>query len=206
MEPGALIHSGSLLLVTNPALRTLIWREQLTGKRYRTLPFDSPSRHHLIDNKFARTETNAWQRDVFPLADATLFLNGRVHFCLPLGEQGKSGAAPAPCWHMGKTAWTPCTTRGRRNLAPEWCEVAIVGFWKLRSCRTIAAAPTAGSDPACRAWIRPTQSTSGRRGYLSASRSACRVGTTLDSSPAGKAERVPALSGRFHATNGHTMY
>jgi hypothetical protein len=29
MGPGALLYSSSLRLVTNPALRTLIWREQI---------------------------------------------------------------------------------------------------------------------------------------------------------------------------------
>lgn len=44
---------------------------------------------------FARTETATWQKDIFPLADATLFLDGRVHFYLPSGERGKSGTAPS---------------------------------------------------------------------------------------------------------------
>ncbi len=44
---------------------------------------------------YARSETVAWQRDVFPHADATLFLQGRVHFYRPSGERGKSGTAPS---------------------------------------------------------------------------------------------------------------
>jgi hypothetical protein len=44
---------------------------------------------------YARSETLAWQRDVFPLADATLFLQGRVHFYRPSGRRGKSGTAPS---------------------------------------------------------------------------------------------------------------
>ncbi len=44
---------------------------------------------------FARTDTNAWQKYIFPLADATLFLDGRVRFYLPSGERGKSGTAPS---------------------------------------------------------------------------------------------------------------
>jgi hypothetical protein len=44
---------------------------------------------------YARTETIAWQRDVFPYADATLFLSGRVRFCSPSGERGDSGTAPS---------------------------------------------------------------------------------------------------------------
>ena len=51
---------------------------------------------------FARTETKAWQRDVFPLADATLFLDGRVRFCLPSGERGKSGTAPSALLAYGQ--------------------------------------------------------------------------------------------------------
>jgi hypothetical protein len=44
---------------------------------------------------FARTETDTWQKDIFPYADATLFLAGRVRFCRPTGERGKSGTAPS---------------------------------------------------------------------------------------------------------------
>jgi hypothetical protein len=44
---------------------------------------------------FARTDTATWQKDVLPFADATLFLDGRVHFYLPSGERGKSGTAPS---------------------------------------------------------------------------------------------------------------
>ena len=44
---------------------------------------------------FARTDNESWQQSVFPHADATLFLNGRVRFYLPCGEQAKSGTAPS---------------------------------------------------------------------------------------------------------------
>ena len=44
---------------------------------------------------FGRTETTKWQRDIFPFADAALFLSGRVRFCRPSGERGKSGTAPS---------------------------------------------------------------------------------------------------------------
>jgi hypothetical protein len=44
---------------------------------------------------FARTDTRTWQRDVFPHADALLFIERRVHFYLPSGERGKSGTAPS---------------------------------------------------------------------------------------------------------------
>jgi hypothetical protein len=44
---------------------------------------------------FARTDTTTWQRDIFPFADAILFLFGRVHFYLPSGERGNSGTAPS---------------------------------------------------------------------------------------------------------------
>jgi len=52
---------------------------------------------------FARTETKTWQRDVFPLADATLFLDGRVHFYLPSGERGRSGTAPSALLAYGQS-------------------------------------------------------------------------------------------------------
>jgi hypothetical protein len=44
---------------------------------------------------FARTETLAWQKSVFPYADALLFVEGRVRFRFPNGEIGKSGTAPS---------------------------------------------------------------------------------------------------------------
>jgi hypothetical protein len=51
---------------------------------------------------FARTETTTWQRDIFPFADATLLLAGRVRFCLPSGERGKSGTAPSALLAYGQ--------------------------------------------------------------------------------------------------------
>jgi DNA N-6-adenine-methyltransferase (Dam) len=38
---------------------------------------------------FARTETDAWQRWVWPFANAVLFLRGRLEFCLPDGTRVK---------------------------------------------------------------------------------------------------------------------
>ncbi len=52
---------------------------------------------------FARTDTTTWQRDIFPFADATLFLAGRVRFYLPSGEQGRSGTAPSALLAYGQT-------------------------------------------------------------------------------------------------------
>jgi len=52
---------------------------------------------------FARTDTKTWQRDVFPFADATLYLDGRVHFYLPSGERGKSGTAPSALLAYGQS-------------------------------------------------------------------------------------------------------
>ena len=52
---------------------------------------------------FARTETATWQKDIFPFADATLLLAGRVHFYLPSGERGKSGTAPSALLAYGQT-------------------------------------------------------------------------------------------------------
>jgi hypothetical protein len=51
---------------------------------------------------FARTETDTWQKNIFPFADATLLLAGRVRFYLPSGEQGKSGAAPSALLAYGQ--------------------------------------------------------------------------------------------------------
>ena|ERR1700730_3171853 len=42
---------------------------------------------------YARVETADWQEEIFPFADAILFLAGRVRFYLPSGEQGKSETA-----------------------------------------------------------------------------------------------------------------
>ena len=52
---------------------------------------------------FARTETATWQKDIFPFAEATLLLAGRVHFYLPSGERGKSGTAPSALLAYGQT-------------------------------------------------------------------------------------------------------
>jgi len=52
---------------------------------------------------FARTDTATWQRDVFPFADATLLLDGRVHFYRVSGERGKSGTAPSALLAYGQT-------------------------------------------------------------------------------------------------------
>jgi hypothetical protein len=52
---------------------------------------------------FARVETMAWQKDIFPFADAILLLHGRVHFYLPTGERGKSGTAPSALLAYGQS-------------------------------------------------------------------------------------------------------
>lgn len=52
---------------------------------------------------FARSETMTWQTDIFPCADAILFLNGRVRFYLPSGQQGKSGTAPSVLLAYGQS-------------------------------------------------------------------------------------------------------
>jgi hypothetical protein len=45
---------------------------------------------------FARTETDAWQRSVWPFASAILFLRGRLEFCIPDGTRAKhSCGAPS---------------------------------------------------------------------------------------------------------------
>jgi hypothetical protein len=52
---------------------------------------------------FARTETVTWQKDIFPLADATLLLEGRLHFYLPSGLRGRSGTAPSALLAYGES-------------------------------------------------------------------------------------------------------
>lgn len=45
---------------------------------------------------FARTETYAWQKWVFPFATAVLFIGGRINFRLPDGtDPGKNAGAPS---------------------------------------------------------------------------------------------------------------
>lgn len=51
---------------------------------------------------FARTETNTWQQDIFPFADATLFLSGRLRFYSPSGERSNSGTAPSAVLAYGQ--------------------------------------------------------------------------------------------------------
>lgn len=51
---------------------------------------------------FVRSETNCWQRDILPFADAILLLAGRVRFYLPTGEQGRSGTAPSALLAYGQ--------------------------------------------------------------------------------------------------------
>lgn len=52
---------------------------------------------------FLRTDTATWQRDILPFADATLLLDGRVHFYRPSGERGKSGTAPSALLAYGQS-------------------------------------------------------------------------------------------------------
>ena len=51
---------------------------------------------------FLRTDTATWQKDILPFADATLLLDGRVHFYRPSGERGKSGTAPSALLAYGQ--------------------------------------------------------------------------------------------------------
>jgi hypothetical protein len=50
---------------------------------------------------FARTDTTTWQRDIFPFADAILFLSGRVHFYRLFGARGESVTAPSALLAFG---------------------------------------------------------------------------------------------------------
>jgi hypothetical protein len=52
---------------------------------------------------FGRTETQAWQKSVFPHADALLFVEGRVHFRFPNGKMAKSGTAPSVLLAYGQS-------------------------------------------------------------------------------------------------------
>jgi hypothetical protein len=51
---------------------------------------------------FLRTDTATWQQDILPFVDATLLLDGRVHFYRPSGERGKSGTAPSALLAYGQ--------------------------------------------------------------------------------------------------------
>jgi hypothetical protein len=41
---------------------------------------------------FARTETDAWHRWIWPVASGILFIEGRLRFCLPDGTQTKENS------------------------------------------------------------------------------------------------------------------
>lgn len=45
---------------------------------------------------FARTDTAAFQQQVFARASAALFISGRLSFCRPDGSRGRAGRAGAP--------------------------------------------------------------------------------------------------------------
>jgi hypothetical protein len=52
---------------------------------------------------YVRTETEAWQEDIFPFADAILLLARRINFLLPSGEKGsKSPTAPSALLAYGQ--------------------------------------------------------------------------------------------------------
>jgi hypothetical protein len=59
---------------------------------------------------YARVETVAWQKEIFPFADAVLFLEGRIHFYRPSGERGKSATAPSALLAYGE-----CNVDALRN-------------------------------------------------------------------------------------------
>ena len=44
---------------------------------------------------FARTDTDAWQRLVFPVAHSILFIKGRLRFCHADGTDGDTATAPS---------------------------------------------------------------------------------------------------------------
>ena len=48
--------------------------------------------HHGIALTFARTETEAWTKWIWPYAKAVLFIAGRLHFCRPDGIATKTNA------------------------------------------------------------------------------------------------------------------
>lgn len=53
---------------------------------------------------FARTETAMWHEYIWPVADAILFIRGRLHFHRPNGERAKANAgAPSALIAYGKS-------------------------------------------------------------------------------------------------------
>jgi len=51
---------------------------------------------------FARTETDVWQKHVWPRATAILFLRGRVRFHRPDGSRGDAASAPSALVAFGE--------------------------------------------------------------------------------------------------------
>lgn len=44
---------------------------------------------------FARTETRAWQRYIWPMADSVLFISGRIDFYFPDGSKARNAGGPS---------------------------------------------------------------------------------------------------------------
>ena len=55
---------------------------------------------------FARVETKAWQRWIWPIADAVMFPAGRIAFCFPGGRKKAGAGAPSAI-----VSYTPEDTR-----------------------------------------------------------------------------------------------
>lgn len=78
---------------------------------------------------FARTETSAFQRHVWPKARAVLFLKGRLSFYHVTGKQGGTAGAPSVLIAYGKYA--AIRLRGQGVLAGHFMENVpnIAGGW-----------------------------------------------------------------------------
>lgn len=70
---------------------------------------------------FARTETRAWFRFIWPRAIGILFVEGRPHFHLPTGERapGNSGGPVALC-AFGEHDWHALDWAAKSHQIPGW--------------------------------------------------------------------------------------
>ncbi len=66
---------------------------------------------------FARTETEFWQEQIFPRADAVMFLRGRVKFCDSTGIERDPAPAPAALVAFGGATRRRSTAQTSRGFS-----------------------------------------------------------------------------------------
>ena len=97
---------------------------------------------------FARTETQFFQKYVFPTCASMLFMEGRVKFCYPSGEQAKApGNAPSVLISYGKNNMQALGDSGikGKHILVNYTPVVVVGIsptW--RSVVTLAVSRAGG--------------------------------------------------------------